>query len=118
AASLAKRSSIGRMPFTIICSCSQIQRAAENRFETSLAHSPTAMTLRPLIAHFQREQRDTRTGPVDRMKQVLRKGLKDIVVDETPDPVVTPHHLLVRPLYSLISSGTETASIHQDGVWK
>jgi predicted dehydrogenase len=52
------------------------------------------------------------------MKQVLRKGLKDIVVEETPDPVVTPHHLLVRPLYSLISSGTETASIHQDGVLK
>jgi predicted dehydrogenase len=52
------------------------------------------------------------------MKQVLRKGLKEIVVDETPDPVVAPHHVLVRPLYSLISSGTETASIHQDGVLK
>ena len=33
-----------------------------------------------------------------------------------PDPVVIPHHVLVRPLYSLISSGTETASIHQEGV--
>lgn len=52
------------------------------------------------------------------MKQVLRKGLRDIVVDETPDPLATAHHLLVRPLYSLISSGTETASIHQDGVLK
>lgn len=52
------------------------------------------------------------------MKQVLRKGLKDIVVDEVADPVVTPHHVLVRPLYSLISSGTETASIHQEGVLK
>src|ERR1700752_4167480 len=50
------------------------------------------------------------------MKQILRKGLKDIIVDEVPDPVVTPHHLLVRPIYSLISSGTETASIHQEGV--
>jgi threonine dehydrogenase-like Zn-dependent dehydrogenase len=48
------------------------------------------------------------------MKQVLRKGFKDIVVDEVPDPVVTPHHVLVRPHYSLISSGTETASIHPD----
>jgi predicted dehydrogenase len=50
------------------------------------------------------------------MKQILRKGLKDIIVDEVPDPVVSPHHVLVRPIYSLISSGTETASIHQKGV--
>lgn len=52
------------------------------------------------------------------MKQVLRKGLKDIIVDEVPDPVVTPHHVLIRPIYSLISSGTETASIHREGVLK
>jgi predicted dehydrogenase/threonine dehydrogenase-like Zn-dependent dehydrogenase len=52
------------------------------------------------------------------MKQVLRKGLKDIVVDEVPDPMVTPHHVLVRPANSLISSGTETASIHQEGIVK
>lgn len=52
------------------------------------------------------------------MKQVLRKGLKDIIVDEVPDPVVTPHHIVVRPCYSLISSGTETASIHNEGVLK
>ena len=52
------------------------------------------------------------------MKQVLREGLKDIVVEEVPDPVVVPHHVLVRPCYSLISSGTETASIHQEGVLK
>ena len=52
------------------------------------------------------------------MKQLLRKGLKEIVVDEVPDPIVSPHHVLVRPLYSLISSGTETASIHQEGVLK
>ena len=52
------------------------------------------------------------------MKQVLRRGLKDIVVEEVPDPAIRPHHVLVRPLYSLISAGTETASIHQEGVLK
>jgi predicted dehydrogenase/threonine dehydrogenase-like Zn-dependent dehydrogenase len=52
------------------------------------------------------------------MKQILRKGLKDIVVDDVPDPLVSPHHVLIRPIYSLISSGTETASIHQEGVLK
>ena len=52
------------------------------------------------------------------MKQVLRKGLKHIVVDEVPDPMVIPHHVVVRPVYSLISSGTETASIHQEGLLK
>jgi predicted dehydrogenase/threonine dehydrogenase-like Zn-dependent dehydrogenase len=50
------------------------------------------------------------------MKQVLRKGLKDIVVEDVPDPVVQPHHVIVRPEYSLISAGTETASIHSDGI--
>src|SRR6201981_2349868 len=50
------------------------------------------------------------------MKQLLRKGLKHVIVDEVPDPVVTSQHVLVRPVYSLISSGTETASIHQEGV--
>jgi predicted dehydrogenase/threonine dehydrogenase-like Zn-dependent dehydrogenase len=52
------------------------------------------------------------------MKQVLRKGLKRIVVGEVPDPPLIPHHVLIRPCYSLISSGTETASIHADGVLK
>src|SRR3954447_5496807 len=52
------------------------------------------------------------------MKQVIRKGLKDIIVDEVPDPVLLHHHVLVRPLYSLISSGTETASIHRDSLLK
>src|SRR5215216_6429140 len=47
------------------------------------------------------------------MKQVFRKGLKHIVVAEAPQPVVTPNHVLVNPVYSLISSGTETASIHE-----
>lgn len=50
------------------------------------------------------------------MKQVLRKGLKDIVVEEVPDPLLQPHHVLIRPAFSLISSGTETASLHNDGV--
>ena len=52
------------------------------------------------------------------MKQVIRKGLKEIIVDEVPDPMAPPHHVVVRPQYSLISSGTETASIHQEGVLK
>ena len=52
------------------------------------------------------------------MKQVLRKGLKDIVVEELPDPIAAPHQVLVRPVSSLISSGTETASIHREGVLK
>ena len=52
------------------------------------------------------------------MKQVLRKGLKEIVVDEVPDPVLVPHHVLIRPHFSLISSGTETASIHNESVIK
>ena len=47
------------------------------------------------------------------MKQVYRKGLSHIVVAEAPEPMVTPHHVLVNPLYSLISSGTESASIHE-----
>jgi len=50
------------------------------------------------------------------MKQVLRKGIRDIIVEEVPDPVVISHHVLIRPIYSLISSGTETASIHQESV--
>src|ERR1051325_10092612 len=49
------------------------------------------------------------------MKQLLRRGLNQIVVDEVPDPVVAPHHVIVRPHVSLISSGTETASIHRGG---
>ena len=52
------------------------------------------------------------------MKQIVRKGIKDIVVEDVPDPVVSPHHVLIRPAYSLISSGTETASIHREGLLK
>ncbi len=52
------------------------------------------------------------------MKQVVRKGIKDVIVDEVPEPMLAPHHVLIRPVFSLISSGTETASIHQEGVLK
>ena len=52
------------------------------------------------------------------MKQVLRRGIRDIIVAEVPDPIASAHHVLIHPLYSLISSGTETASIHQEGVLK
>src|ERR1700683_1510755 len=52
------------------------------------------------------------------MKQIIRKGLKDIIVEEVPDPVATPHHVLIRPVCSLISAGTETASIHTDSLVK
>ena len=52
------------------------------------------------------------------MKKVIRKGIREIVVDDIPDPVVSHRHVLVRPLYSLISSGTETASIHTQGLVK
>ncbi len=50
------------------------------------------------------------------MKQVLRKGFKDIVVTEVPAPALRPQHVLIRPHCSLISSGTEMASIHNEGV--
>lgn len=51
------------------------------------------------------------------MKQVLRRGLKEIVTEDVPDPILRPHHVLIRTAYSLISSGTESASLHQDGVF-
>lgn len=46
------------------------------------------------------------------MKQVIRRGIGEIIVDQVPAPAVSPHHVLVRPLRSLISSGTGTASLH------
>jgi predicted dehydrogenase/threonine dehydrogenase-like Zn-dependent dehydrogenase len=48
------------------------------------------------------------------MKQVYRKGLKHVVVADAPTPVVISNHVLVNPVYSLISSGTESASIHEE----
>ena len=52
------------------------------------------------------------------MKQVIRRGLKEIIVDEVADPVASSNHVLVRPFYSLISSGTETADIHTESIVK
>src|SRR6266511_6060439 len=57
-------------------------------------------------------------GRLAPMKQVIRKGFKHIIVDEVPDPIAIPHHVLIRPVFSLISSGTESASIHQGSVLK
>ena len=50
------------------------------------------------------------------MKQVIRKGIGEIIVDDVPDPIASSHHVLIKPVFSLISPGTETASIHQEGV--
>ncbi len=52
------------------------------------------------------------------MKQVIRKGLKEIIVDEVSDPIPAFNHVLIRPHYSLISAGTETADIHTDSIVK
>ena len=52
------------------------------------------------------------------MKQVIRRGLKEIIVDEVADPLPSSNHVLVRPFYSLISPGTETADIHTDSIVK
>ena len=52
------------------------------------------------------------------MKQVVRRGFADIIVTEVPDPVVKPYYVLMRPHCSLISSRTETASIHKEGILK
>lgn len=46
------------------------------------------------------------------MKQVLRRGLGEMVVEEVPTPDTAPHHVLIQTGASLISSGTETADIH------
>jgi predicted dehydrogenase/threonine dehydrogenase-like Zn-dependent dehydrogenase len=52
------------------------------------------------------------------MKQVIRRGLKEIIVDDLADPGLLPFHVLIRTHYSLISSGTETAGIHQENLLK
>ena len=52
------------------------------------------------------------------MRQVLRRGFKEIVVTDVPASVVLPHHVLIQPRFSLISAGTETASIKKDGVMR
>lgn len=45
------------------------------------------------------------------MKQVVRRGLKEIIVAEVPAARAWRNQVLVQPHFSLISSGTETASI-------
>lgn len=63
--------------------------------------------------------RTERVGTIgETMRQVIRKGIKDMVVEEVPDPIAAPHHVLIQPVFSLISNGTETASIHQEGLLK
>ena len=48
------------------------------------------------------------------MEQVLRRGLKEILVGTVPNPLSIAHHVIVSPMYSLISNRTETASIHAE----
>ena len=50
------------------------------------------------------------------MKQVLRKGFSEVVVEDIPAPLLRKGSLLVAPLYSLISSGTESADLHPEGI--
>jgi len=52
------------------------------------------------------------------MKQVVRKGISEMEVVEVPEPFAPSGHVLIRPRFSLISSGTETADIHAGGVLK
>jgi predicted dehydrogenase/threonine dehydrogenase-like Zn-dependent dehydrogenase len=52
------------------------------------------------------------------VKQVLRRGIAEIVVTDVPEPIAPAHHVLIQPAFSLISSGTETAGIHSEGLIK
>ena len=52
------------------------------------------------------------------MRQVIRRGLREIIVAEVPDPIISPHHVIVRPAHSLISAGTESAAIHREAILK
>lgn len=52
------------------------------------------------------------------MKQVIRWGLKEIIVDEVADPLPSKNHVQIRSSYSLISSGTKTVDIHRDKLVK
>ncbi|MEO8000063.1 MAG: bi-domain-containing oxidoreductase, partial [Gemmatimonadaceae bacterium] len=45
------------------------------------------------------------------MKQVIRRGLREMIVEDVPAARPGRQQVLVRPHFSLISSGTETASI-------
>jgi threonine dehydrogenase-like Zn-dependent dehydrogenase len=50
------------------------------------------------------------------MKQVLRKGFSEVVVEEIPAPALRKGTVLVAPAYSLISSGTESSDLHTEGI--
>jgi predicted dehydrogenase/threonine dehydrogenase-like Zn-dependent dehydrogenase len=50
------------------------------------------------------------------MKQVLRKGFSQVVVEEIPAPGLRKGAVLVAPAYSLISSGTESSDLHTEGI--
>jgi predicted dehydrogenase/threonine dehydrogenase-like Zn-dependent dehydrogenase len=52
------------------------------------------------------------------MLQVLRRGLKDIVVEEVPEPTVGRGEVKIGTAYSVISSGTEIAGLHTNGLAK
>ena len=52
------------------------------------------------------------------MKQVLRKGFSEVVVEEIPAPGIRHGCILVAPEHSLISSGTESADLHTDGIFR
>ena len=50
------------------------------------------------------------------MKQVVRKGFSEVVVEDIPAPALRTGSVLIAPSYSLISSGTETADLHTEGI--
>ncbi len=46
---------------------------------------------------------------LETLDKKIKNGLKEIIVDEVADPMVSANHVLVRPAYSLISAGTDCA---------
>lgn len=52
------------------------------------------------------------------MYQVLRKGLKNIVVEQVPEPTVGQGEVKIKTAFSLISTGTEVSGLHPEGLAK
>ncbi|MDD5232435.1 MAG: bi-domain-containing oxidoreductase [Syntrophales bacterium] len=50
------------------------------------------------------------------MLQVLRKGLKEIVLEEVPEPTSAQGEVKIASAYTIISSGTEIAGLHREGL--
>src|SRR5688500_4873420 len=50
------------------------------------------------------------------MKQVIRRGFSEVVVEEIPAPALRRGAALVALAYSLISSGTESSDLHTEGI--